>query len=130
MPTHPELNTRQKAYLGGLAQLLRAQLNIGANGVTDGTITALLDLFRGRELVKVRLRKSASEDPREVAALLAERSESALVNVVGRTAVLFRPNLELKERIALPGEPPPPAPAPPVLPARRRLARKRPARSR
>lgn len=130
MPTQPELNTRQKAYLGGLAQLLRAQLNIGANGITDGTIIALLDLFRGRELVKVRLRKSASEDAREMATLLAERSESALVNVVGRTAVLFRPNPELKERIALPGEPPPPVRAPPVLPARRRLVRKRPARSR
>lgn len=96
------LTTRQRAYLRGLAQQLRPQLHIGHEGVTPGTLSALEDLFRGRELVKARVLKTAGREPEEVAAELARAARSELVGVVGHTFVLYRPNPELKERIELP----------------------------
>lgn len=96
------LTTRQRAYLRGLGQSLRPQLHIGHGGYVPGTRSALEDLFRSRELVKVRILNTSDEDPKEFAATLAEDAGAALVGVVGKTFVLYRPNPDLKERIELP----------------------------
>ena len=95
------LTTRQISYLRGLGQSLRPQLHIGHEGVSPGTMTALEDLFRGRELAKVRVLKTAEETPKQLAQELARAAGAVLVGVVGQTFVLYRPNPELKERIEL-----------------------------
>lgn len=105
------LTTKQRAYLRSLAQTLRPQVHVGHGGFSEGQITALEDLFRGRELVKVRILQSSEEDPKELAARMAGETEAEVVGVVGRTFVLYRPNPELKERIELP-EPGPAGPSP------------------
>ena len=97
-----ELTTRQIAYLRGLGQQLRPQLPLGHAGYTPGHLAALEDLFRRRELVKVRLLNTAAAEPKEVAARMAAEAGAVLVGVVGKTFVLYRPNPELKERIELP----------------------------
>lgn len=97
-----QLTTKQRAYLRGLGQALRPQLHLGHEGYTPGTLSALEDLFRKRELVKVRILNTADETPKEVAAAMAEEAGADLVGVVGKTFVLYRPNPELKERIELP----------------------------
>ena len=99
-----DLTTKQKVYLRGLGQSLRPQLHLGHEGLTPGTLSALEDLFRRRELVKVRLLKTTVEDPKAAAAAMAETANAAVVGVVGGTFVLYRPNLDLKERIELPAE--------------------------
>lgn len=106
-PAAPELTPRQRAYLSGLAQDLRPQLHLSQAGLTTGVLQALEDLFRGRELVKGRILRSAEGTPRELASGLAAASSAAVVNVVGRTFVLYRPNLTLKQRLSLPGAPSP-----------------------
>jgi RNA-binding protein len=111
------LTTKQKAYLRGLGQGLRAQLHLGHEGFTPGVQSALEDLFRSRELVKVRILKSAEEDPRETAEAMGAAAHASVVGVVGKTFVLYRPNPELKERIELPD--PNPGPAEADAPARR-----------
>jgi RNA-binding protein len=98
------LSTKQRAYLRGLAQVLRPQLHIGHEGCTPGVRSALEDLFRGRELVKGRLLNSAEEKPAVAAASLASAANAHLVGVVGKTFVLYRPNPDLRprDRIELP----------------------------
>jgi RNA-binding protein len=100
--SNQDLNTRQKAYLRGLGQTLRPQLQVGHGGYGEGMLQALNDLFRKRELVKVRVLRTAEESPWELARQLAEASGAVLVGAVGRTALLYRPNPDLKERIELP----------------------------
>lgn len=109
------LTTKQTVYLRGLAQTLRPQLHLGFEGFTPGTLSALEDLFRGRELVKVRMLKSSEEPPKQVAAAMAEQANANLVGVIGRTFVLYRPNPELKDRIEFPKNAPTAAPARPRL---------------
>lgn len=97
-----QLTTKQRAYLRGLAQELRAQLHVGHEGYTPGVQRSLEELFVRRELVKVRLLLTTDEDPKEVAVQMAEAANAALVGVVGKTFVLYRPNPDLKEPIELP----------------------------
>lgn len=96
------LTTKQRAYLRSLAQTLRPQLHVGHGGYTEGHLSALEDLFRGRELVKVRILNTSEEEPKALAETIAEASHSQVVGVVGKTFVLYRPNPDLKERIELP----------------------------
>jgi RNA-binding protein len=96
------LTTKQRAYLRSLAQTLRPQLHVGHGGYTEGQLTALEDLFRGRELVKVRILQSSEEEPKALAETMATAASAQVVGVVGKTFVLYRPNPDLKERIELP----------------------------
>jgi RNA-binding protein len=97
-----KLTTKQQAYLRGLGQSLRPQLHIGHEGYRPGVQSALEDLFRGRELVKVRILNTSEEEPKVVAETMAQAANAAVVGVVGKTFVLYRPNPDLKERIELP----------------------------
>ena len=101
------LTTTQRAYLRSLAQTLRPQLHLGHEGYTAGTQSALEDLFKRRELVKVRLLNSSEETPKDVADVMGQAARAEVVGVVGKTFVLYRPNPELKDPIELPEAAPP-----------------------
>src|SRR5688500_8685054 len=96
------LSTKQQAYLRGLAQSLRPLLHIGYEGYTPGIQSALEDLFKRRELVKVRLLHTSSDMPKEVADAMGRAAGAAVVGVVGKTFVLYRPNPDVKAPIELP----------------------------
>jgi RNA-binding protein len=101
------LSTKQRAYLRSLAQSLRPQLHVGHEGYTAGTQSALEDLFKRRELVKVRLLNTTEEAPKEVAEVMGRAARAEVVGVVGKTFVLYRPNPDLKDPIELPEAGPP-----------------------
>lgn len=89
----PSLTSKQRALLRGLAHALRPVLHVGKEGVTEATVQALREALRTRELVKVRVLEAAPETTRETAAALADQIGSAhVVQVAGRTAVLYRPD--------------------------------------
>jgi RNA-binding protein len=106
-----DLTTKQTAYLRGLGQALRPILHVGYEGYTPAIQAALEDLFRRRELVKVRVLNTASDSTQGVADAMAKAAGAAVAGVVGKTFVLYRPNPELKDRIELP-EPGPAADEP------------------
>ena len=92
MPDAP-LTSKQRAHLRGLAHSLKPLLHVGKEGVTVPTIRAARDAFNTRELVKVRVLDAAPEPARAVAqALAAEIEDAVVVQVVGRTAILYRPH--------------------------------------
>lgn len=53
-------------------------------------ITALDEALEKRELIKVAVLKNCIDDPREIAAVTAERTRSEVVKVIGKKIVLFR----------------------------------------
>jgi RNA-binding protein len=97
-----ELTRAQKKYLRGLGQALNPTLQVGREGVTDGTVAALEPLLKRHELVKGKVQQTSELPPAEAAAALAAAAGAALVGIVGRTFLLFRPNPERKDRIRLP----------------------------
>jgi RNA-binding protein len=86
------------------AHHLSATVHVGHHGVTPALVTALDDALRTHELVKVALNKTADAKPSDVANGLARAVHADVVQVIGRTATLYRENPELERG---PGEPPP-----------------------
>src|SRR5436305_11735682 len=96
-----ELTQSQKKQLRALGQALQPTLQIGREGITDAVAAALVPLLKRHELVKGRVHPGSTVPPQEAAAALALAAGAALVGVVGRTFLLYRPNPERKDRIRL-----------------------------
>lgn len=95
---------RERAELRAEAHHLDPTVHIGQQGMTPSVIGSLDDALRTRELVKVKLGNKDEVKPRDAANALALATNSAVVQVIGRTATLFRENPELLKK---PGAPPP-----------------------
>src|SRR5690606_20232055 len=97
-PPVPDLTSKQRAHLRGLAHSLKPLLHVGKEGVTVPAIRALRDAFNNRELVTARVLESAPGETRDVAPTLAAEVEGAtVVQVVGRTVTLYRPDPDAPE---------------------------------
>ena len=89
----PDLTSKQRAHLRGLAHSLKPIAHIGKEGVTEAAVRALRQTFETREIVKVRVLEAAPESAKETAHALAGQVEgAAVVQIAGRTAVLYRPD--------------------------------------
>jgi len=73
-----------------MAQKLRPTLHIGKDGVSESVLEELGRQLKAAKLVKVRVLVSLEGDRREVAAEIARRSSSTLIDVRGSTIVLAR----------------------------------------
>ncbi len=93
-----DLTSKQRSHLKRLAHPLKPILQIGKEGVTDAAVDSVEDAFRTRELLKVKVQNTAPLDVREAAAILRDRLDGVrVVQTIGRTAVLYRPDPEEPE---------------------------------
>ena len=60
------------------------------------------EALEARELIKVSVLQNCADDPRELAAMLAERTRSQVVQVIGKKIVLYREGKNEKKKIQLP----------------------------
>ncbi len=84
---------KEKLYrLKAEANQLSPILNIGKNGVTDTLIEELNKQIKASRLVKVKVLKSAEEgkDLKVIAEEIAAATRSTVIEVRGRTVVLYR----------------------------------------
>lgn len=97
-----ELNSRQRAYLGGLAGSIDPIFQIGKASLTPEIVDALDAALEKRELIKVSVLKNCADDPKELAAVIAERTHASTVKVIGKKMIFYRrakknPKLRLPE---------------------------------
>lgn len=85
-----ELTSKQRAYLGGCANNIDSIFQIGKASLTPEMITALDEALEKRELLKISVLKNCADDPKEIAAVIAERTHSVVVKVIGKKIILFR----------------------------------------
>lgn len=95
---------KERAELRAEAHHLDPLVHIGTQGITPTLVGALDDALRTRELVKVQLGRPVDERPRAIAERLAQETGAVVVQVIGRTATLYRENPELDRKD---GAPPP-----------------------
>jgi RNA-binding protein len=98
------ISSKERAELRYEARHLAAVVQLGHHGITPTLLQALDDALRTRELVKVQLSKHAEETPKSLANRLAQQVRAEVVQVIGRTATLYRENPELERK---PGAEPP-----------------------
>jgi RNA-binding protein len=92
------LKGKERAELRSEAHHLSPSVHVGQHGLTPALIGALDDALRTRELVKVRLGNKDATKPKDVANSLATATSSAVVQVIGRTATLFRENPDIEKK--------------------------------
>ena len=86
------MTSKQRAYLKGLAMNIDPVLNICKNSVTPEMITSVTEAIDKRELIKIGVLKNCLDDPKEIANVIAERSNSQVVQVIGKKIVLYKRN--------------------------------------
>ena len=95
------LTSKQRAFLRSLANGLEPILHAGKGGVSDTLLRQADDALTARELIKGWVLENAPASTRELAEAIAAAVHAEVVQVVGRTFVLFR-RKEKDSQIALP----------------------------
>lgn len=97
------MTTKQRAYLKGLAMTLDPIFQIGKSSVTPELTAAIAEALEARELIKITVLKNCADDGRSLAEVLAERTKSEVIQVIGKKIVLYKPAKdEKKQKITLP----------------------------
>ena len=91
------MTSKQRAYLKGLAMNIEPVFQVGKSGLTPEITEAVLEAFNTRELIKLAVLKNCLEDPKEIAAVIAERTHSQVVQVIVKKIVLYKENKDHKK---------------------------------
>ncbi|GAA0354012.1 ribosome assembly RNA-binding protein YhbY [Bacillus horti] len=95
------LTGKQKRYLRSLAHHLNPIFQVGKAGVNDNLIIQIREALEARELIKVSILQNCDQDKDEVAEELSKGADAELVQIIGKTIVLYKESEENKE-ISLP----------------------------
>ena len=96
------MTSKQRAYLKGLAMTMDPIFQMGKASLTPENTKAIDDALAARELIKISVLQNCLDDPKEIAAVLAERTHSQVVQVIGKKIVLYREGKDDKKKIVLP----------------------------
>jgi RNA-binding protein len=84
------LTARERSHLKARAHALEPSVQVGHGGLTDGVAAEIDRALKARELIKVKI--LADRDERDgIAEAISTRTDSAIVQQVGKVVVLWRP---------------------------------------
>lgn len=95
------MTSKQRAYLMSLASNLNPIFQVGKSSLTPELTEAISESFNNRELIKISVLKNCFDDPKEIAQVIAERTHSQVIQVIGKKIVLYKPNKD-NPKIELP----------------------------
>ncbi len=93
------MTSKQRAYLKGLAMNIEPIFQIGKSSLTPEVTEAIAESFNTRELIKVAVLKNCMDDPKAIAEMIAERTQSQVVQVIGKKIVLYKESKDHKKII-------------------------------
>ena len=96
------MTSKQRAYLRSLAMKIEPILQLGKSGVTPENTASVAEALEARELIKISVLQNCLFDPQDMAQMLAERTQSEVVQVIGKKIVLYREGKDDKKKIVLP----------------------------
>jgi len=94
MTAPTDLKGKHRRYLRGLGVGLKPAVVVGKEGLSDALLAAVGQAIDTHELIKVRLLDNVGGHRKEIARELAERAQAELIQVLGRTVLLYRRNEE------------------------------------
>ena len=81
-----EMTSKQRAYLKSLASTMEPIYQIGKSGVSPELTKGIDEALEARELIKINVLKNCMDDPKAMAVVLAERTKSQVVQVIGKSS--------------------------------------------
>lgn len=97
------MTSKQRSYLKGIAMTTEPIFQIGKSSVTPELTAAIAEALEARELIKITVLKNCLDDGKSIAQVLAERTRSEVVQVIGKKIVLYKPAKdESRRKIILP----------------------------
>lgn len=100
----PTLTPKQIKHLRGLGHKLSPLVLVGKEGISDGVIEAAQAEIANHELIKVKIGSNSSVAKKDAANLIPIATASTLVQLIGKTLLLYKANPEIpkEKRIYLP----------------------------
>ncbi|WP_025784817.1 ribosome assembly RNA-binding protein YhbY [Sporosarcina sp. D27] len=95
------LTSKQKSFLRSEAHHLQPIFQIGKSGLTEAIIKQIEEALEARELIKVSVLQNCEQDKEEIADVLSEQAGLEVVQIIGKTIVLYKESTE-KKKIVLP----------------------------
>ena len=88
----------KRAELRKIAQKLEPVMQVGKEGLSINVVNTADQALYARELIKVTVLESCESSTREVANELSKRCGADVVQVIGRKIILYKENLDKKNR--------------------------------
>lgn len=96
------MTSKQRAYLKGMAMTMDPILQIGKSALTPEVTASVAEALEARELIKINVLQNCMDDPKTMAQILADRTGSIVVQVIGKKIVLYKEGKKEKKKISLP----------------------------
>ena len=96
------MTSKQRAYLKSIAMNTEPILQIGKSSLTPEFTASVREALEARELIKISVLQNCMDDPHQMAQMLAERTGSQVVQVIGKKIVLYKEGKKEKKKIQLP----------------------------
>lgn len=94
------MTSKERAYLKSLASNIEPSFQVGKSSLTPEVTAAIAEAFNTKEIVKIAVLKNCFDDPKEIASMVAERTHSQVVQVIGRKIVLYKENKDKSRKTA------------------------------
>lgn len=88
------MTSKERAQLKARAMKIESIFQIGKSSLSPAQIDAIRSALGARELIKINVLKNCLDDPGELAEVIAERTGSQVVQVIGKKIVLYKKNAE------------------------------------
>ena len=85
---------KERAALKSLAMTMDPVAWIGKSSLTPEVTASIDEALTARELIKVSVLQNCADDPHVLAQIVAERTGSQVVQVIGKKIVLYKPSPE------------------------------------
>ena len=89
------MTSKERAFLRSKANPLEAIINVGKESASPEVVSAVDEALTKRELIKINILKNCDDDKREIADLIALRTKSEVIQIVGRKVTLYRRNQKI-----------------------------------
>jgi len=88
------LSGKEKRLMRAQANQIKASVMIGREGMSSNVEHFIDEAFNTKNLVKVKVLDTCNDDRRQIAAQLDKLKDTELVQLLGRTILLYRPPKE------------------------------------
>ena len=95
-------NSITPELVGAVSEALAPIFQVGKNSITPELVGAVSEALAAREMIKISVLKNCADDPKELAQILAERTRSQVVQVIGKKIVLYKEGKDKNKKIQLP----------------------------